>query len=164
MNTILKTGNNGVRGFSYQNPAKVKSVAPKSKSNSIDFVDVYDEQAWLSNEFMQTMANSINDIEFAYPGDARKLKQMIHTYFESSLKILKARLDKVTDAKKTVVETEKKNPHSHWTESWIEQTQHNHKRKSHTSFNGHAPEKHPISWEGEWTNQTIPEAEVIYSL
>jgi hypothetical protein len=164
MNAILKTSNNGVRAVAYQNPAKIKSASPIVKNNSIDLADVYNEQVWLSNEFMQTMANTINDIEFAYPMDARKIKQMIHTYTESSLKILKARMDKVNDTKKVVIETEKKNPYSHWTESWIEQTQHNHKKKAHTSFNGHASEKHTISWVGEWTNQTLPEAEVVYCL
>jgi len=163
MNAILKTSNNGVQGFAYQNQAKVRNVTLKPKSN-IDLADVYDEQAWLSNEFMQTMANTINDMEFAFPSDARKLKQMIHTYVESSLKVLKARMDKISDAKKVVIKTEKKNPHSQWTESWIEQTHHNYRKKAHASFNGHAVEKHNAGWVSEWTNQTIPEAEVVYCL
>ncbi|HEX7413381.1 MAG TPA: hypothetical protein VF411_04985 [Bacteroidia bacterium] len=156
MNTVLKARNSGVRAFTYQDADKIKSSPVVSKDIVGNFADVYEEQDWLSNEFLQSMASTINEMEFAYLGDAEKIKKMIYTYFEASQRLLKARMDGIIDLK-----TEKKCAHEQWTESWIEQTNHIRKDTARATSDESRNEKHNLSWVGEWISQTIPEPEVV---
>ena len=57
--------------------------------------EIFDEQVWLSNAFKQNITKAVADIDFAYPTDHEKITQMVQDFLQSSLQLLKNKLNNV---------------------------------------------------------------------
>ena len=164
MNTTLNISNNGVR-IAYKNEGKIKNATADKGG---ELASMYNEQVCLSNEFMQTITGLMNDMEFAYPADAEKIKEMMHRHFEASLQLLRNRINKVDRLKSSnirqisfnalqnagAIASGKKaeKTRAQWTEKWIEQSDFE-KNDAHMQIFISSDNQH-LSWVGEWINQT----------
>ncbi|MGZ3884910.1 MAG: hypothetical protein ACXVPQ_11190 [Bacteroidia bacterium] len=93
METLVRTALPDTEFFSSEN----SDPANYSTELTDIVMDSYNEQVQLGETFRKDMQNMIDRMEFAYPNDPKKLKDMINRYVEFSQRSLVAYMKKTLD-------------------------------------------------------------------
>jgi len=132
MKTLTKMVNSDVKITRDIYSNKVNEYPEDELTNLI--IDSFNEQISLNNKFKEKFGNMMDAIDFTYPKDVKKLKEMMDSFFESSHKLsgnyMKNILDLHTVFKHEETIQDRSNQFSRtmsiiknneWMEDWIEQ-------------------------------------------